>query len=68
MKAVLEEYGMILVVIAVVLIFILFATPFGNAIVAYIEDALAKFYAEAMKTTAAPEFESTLTPGSGLGQ
>ena len=47
MKAVLEEYGMIIIVVAIVLIFLLFATPLGNALTDTLEGVINKFLEKA---------------------
>lgn len=47
MKAVLEEYGMIIIVVAIVLIFLLFATPFGKLIEDNLKSVIADFLAKA---------------------
>lgn len=47
MKAILEEYGMIIVTVALALIFLLFATPFGNALTANLTAIINDFLTKA---------------------
>ena len=53
MKAFLEEYGLIIVAVLVILAFVVFATVFGNAIGDKITQVINNLFDETSTTTAA---------------